>query len=299
MGIAPIFRFNFNERRACLIGTGFWVTEHGHLVTAWHVVAENIGFNGVDDGPIFAIQTFGDRSTLVRSLRKSWKHDTFDLALSETVGLSIDSGPPTEPLPLTLEKVEIGNPLFSYAVLSSEQVFGHEQTSGATVARFHAEAHELELGVKFDVAFAVRINHGQVVDIFEKTRDSVMLPFPCIQTNILIYGANSGGPVFDIKGRVCAVNCSSYEGADIAFHVPVSGILELFARDIELIPEDPMLRLRSILELGLAHRVPFQPSVAKTLVPLWIRVILKPYHLWLDFKAHVRWRLLYLVKKGD
>jgi len=52
-GIAPIFRIDLDSRTAVLVGTGFWVTSVGHLVTAWHVMAENIGMTGIDRGPIF------------------------------------------------------------------------------------------------------------------------------------------------------------------------------------------------------------------------------------------------------
>ena len=69
-----------------MIGSGFWLTEKGHLVTAWHVIADNIGKNGIDEGPIYAMQTYGDRRAVPRVLRKTSQHRTYDLALSETIG---------------------------------------------------------------------------------------------------------------------------------------------------------------------------------------------------------------------
>ncbi|SRR6266852_2203222 len=60
IGIAPIYKVSF-EGEAELIGTGFWVTEKGHLITAWHVIADNIGKDGVDTGPIYAMQTLENR----------------------------------------------------------------------------------------------------------------------------------------------------------------------------------------------------------------------------------------------
>jgi hypothetical protein len=44
-GIAPIYKVSL-EGNVDLIGTGFWITEKGHLVTAWHVIADNIGKDG-------------------------------------------------------------------------------------------------------------------------------------------------------------------------------------------------------------------------------------------------------------
>jgi|SRR5579862_7455301 len=78
--IAPVFRIDLHSSEVKLIGTGFWVTDAGHLVTALHVVDENIGVDGVDRGPIIAIQTFADRSIAVRNFSKSDKHPKFDLA---------------------------------------------------------------------------------------------------------------------------------------------------------------------------------------------------------------------------
>lgn len=34
-GIAPVFRIDLESRTAVLVGTGFWVTSVGHLVTAF------------------------------------------------------------------------------------------------------------------------------------------------------------------------------------------------------------------------------------------------------------------------
>lgn len=53
------------------------------------------------------------------------------------------------------------------------------------------------------------LNWRQTEGAYLKDRDSVMLPFSCLQSDIPIYGANSGGPVFDDEGRACAVNCTS------------------------------------------------------------------------------------------
>lgn len=108
IGIAPIYKVRLNGT-AELIGTGFWVTERGHFVTAWHVINENIGADGVDEGPIYAICMTPDRRHIPRTLRKTCKHPSFDLALSETLGP--DDAPEeilTWPLPLTLHEPVVG-----------------------------------------------------------------------------------------------------------------------------------------------------------------------------------------------
>lgn len=256
--IAPVYRLDAGSGRIRLIGTGFWVTKAGHLVTAWHVVEENIDLDGVDRGPIFAIQTFPDHTVAVRNLRKTDKHPHFDIALSETVSAPPHVGRPTSPIAMSLDELCIGEPVFSFAVLPHDQVLNNEVFPGITTAVFSGEASVDSLAERFAIKFAVRLSFGRITAIFEEMRDRVMLPFPCVQSDVPIYGGNSGGPVFDVRGRICAINCTSFEGNDIAFHIPVRGVLHLRTRSQSLGIEDSSRKHRSILELGALGTIMFE-----------------------------------------
>jgi hypothetical protein len=283
-GIASIYKVSL-KGEAKLIGTGFWLTEKGHLVTAWHVIRDNIGLDGVDEGPIYAMQTFSDRRVIARVLRKTAQHKTYDLALSETVGPGGYDAEPTWTFTMTLEEPEVGDFVGTYSFLSIDQIFDGERHGGITTDTFAADLAIPEIGLVYQLTFATRVNRGQVREIFPNGRDRVMMPFPCFRSDVPIYGGNSGGPVFDKAGRVCGINLTSYEGQDISFHMPLKGILELSARDIEFVPEDPVPRSRTVLEMGLARRVVFDPPIAKSIFPLWQRILMRPYHLYLDIKA--------------
>ncbi len=268
-GIAPIWKVSLGGA-AELIGTGFWVSEKGHLITARHVIEENIGPDGIDVGPIYAMQALADGTAIPRVLIKTDMHKTFDLALSETRGADAI---PTWSFPMTLDEPRLGDPVLTYAFVPITKTFD-EDDPGFSTHRFEGILRIPELAITYDFSFATSATQGTVSAIFETARDQVMLPFPCFQSTIPIYGANSGGPVFDQYGRVCGINCSSYEGQDISFHVPLRGILTLRARDIEIVPEDPFPRTRFIIELGMAGRLPFDP-------PFWFasRVILRIQYL--------------------
>ncbi|MCI1711393.1 MAG: serine protease [Chiayiivirga sp.] len=288
LSTAPIFRFDFSGE-AHLIGTGFWITDRGHLITAWHVIADNIGDDGVDKGPILAIQRVADGSSVVRMLRKSDKHSTIDIALSETAPYIEGEHPPTIAQVMTLEVPAMGSKVFTHAFTLGRRP---ESARGFCATSFNATLQETATGAEYDLACEAHVGSGNVVAVHPERRDAVMLPFPCFQSDVPLHPAHSGGPIFDQFGRVCGINCSSYEGVDVSFHALVQGVLALRARDVEFIPEDPTPRQRTILELGLARRVLFHPPVERFLSPWWYRWALWPYQRFLDVLETIRWRLV-------
>lgn len=294
IGIAPIYKVSF-EGEPELIGTGFWVTTRGHFVTAKHVIDDNIGADGVDRGMIYAICMTPDRQFHPRALGRTFRHELFDLALSETLGPDGPEDPDdgdtvvTWPVALTLKELEPGDSVHTHAFVSGNQPFFAGKEPGRTTSEFGATLEIPALNIVYDLNFRTRRESGRVGEVFPEGRDKVMLPFPCFQSEMPLYGANSGGPVFDDKGRVCGVNCSGYEGTDISFHLPIKSVIELRVPNIEFIPEDPTARSRSLAELGLARRVVFQPSAASSFFPIWQRIFMWPIHVYLDVLAHWRW----------
>jgi hypothetical protein len=290
-GIAPIFKLSWSGVPR-LVGTGFWATETGLLVTAWHVITDNFDSDGKDVGPLMAIQTTDDLRVIPRGIRRTYNHDTFDLALSQTEQLEPHEGRavPTKPMVMTLDEPVIGTPVFTHAFASPSQAFTNERYEGISAGTFNGILETPELSVRNELSFVGRIGFGNVTNIFQEARDKVMMPFPCFQSDIPIYGANSGGPVFDNRGRICGVNCTSFEGTDISFHIPLRGILDLRATGISFIPEDPFPRKRTIAELGLAKRVPFQPELIDVFYTPWAARLMRPYiwvRYWMDW---VRWK---------
>jgi hypothetical protein len=289
-GIAPIYKVSL-EGEAKLIGTGFWITEAGHLISAWHVIEDNIAEDGIDRGPIYAMQSVGGGAAIPRVLRKTHKHKIFDLSLSETLVVESQNAPPTRPLPMTLDEPEVGDTIFTHAFLAPDQKFTDERYQGVSTASFDGLMAIPDLGLTYELSFKAKVGFGCLTEIFKEARDRVLLPFPCFRSDVPLYGANSGGPVFDKRGRICGVNCTSFAGEAISFHMPLKGILELGARDIEFVPEDPVPRWRTVAELGLARRVPFYPSLERIFFTRWQRLILRCYHVILDTNSWIRWWL--------
>lgn len=260
-GVAPVFRIDLESGEAKLIGTGFWVTKLGHLVTAWHVVEENMGRDGVDRGPIFALQTFPDRTFAIRNFSASDQHPIFDLALSETVAAPPAGERMTSPISMSRDELHIGEPVFSFAVSADDQAFENEKLPGVTAFRFSGEIYAAEVPVKAPVRFAVRLSFGKVEEIFPTMRDRVVMPFPCVQTDVPIYGGNSGGPLFDIRGRIRAVHCTSFAGSNVAFHVPVQGVMDLQTSAASMGIDESKRINRSIGELAIEKKILFDPPL--------------------------------------
>lgn len=292
VGIAPIYKFSWNYEPE-FVGTGFWITNSGLLVTAAHVIEANFDKHENDLGYIAAFQTTPDLRLFSRLIRRSHRHSKFDLALCETERFVDEKGRPipTQPLEMTTEMPPVGSPVFTHAFSSRATSFAGEKFEGIPAGTYNGGFSIPERGINQKIEFMARLGFGQVMEIFKEARDKVMMPFPCFRSDIPVYGGNSGGPVFDYKGRICGVNCSQFQGTDIAFHVPLEGILSLRAKDLELVPEDPTPRDRTVFELGLASRVPFKPDLAKAYIPFWPRIILRPYVFIRYWMGWLRWKL--------
>lgn len=291
VGIAPIYKLSWDLEPE-FVGTGFWINHTGLLITAAHVIEANFDKSGNDVGYIVAFQTTPDLRLFHRMILRSDRHPTFDLALCETERFVDENGKPipSEPLELTTEMPPIGSPVFTHAFSSRSASFAGEKFEGIPAGTYEGGFVNPKTGKDQEIEFVARLGFGQVMEIFTEARDKVMMPFPCFRSDIPVYGGNSGGPVFDHRGRICGVNCSQFQGTDIAFHVPLEGILGLRVKDVELIPEDPTPRNRTVFELGLARRVPFKPSLAKAYIPLWPRVILRPYLFVQYWIGWLRWK---------
>jgi hypothetical protein len=145
---------------------GFWITEKGHLITAWHVIADNIGEDGVDRGPIYAIQTYADRRVVPRVLRKSCQHPLYDLALSETLGPGGYDANPTWTFSMTPAEPTVGDFVGTYSFLSFDQKFDGEKYEGISTDHFHGTLGIPDLGLIYELRFAARINRGEVLEVF-------------------------------------------------------------------------------------------------------------------------------------
>lgn len=287
VSLAAIYRVSF-QGHSQLVGTGFWITDKGHLVTAWHVVDDNIGEDGIDRGPIYAAQILSDGTVIARAFRKSSRSKTIDIAVSETYDFG---GRDTVPVTMTLLEPKVGEPITTYSFMSPAEHIPPEELLHRKTETFHGSAYIPFLNIAYGLSFKTMEIAGEIEAVYPEGRDTVMMPFPCFQTNLTLRGANSGGPLFDRHGRVCGINCSGFAGAPVSYHAPIGAVLRLGARDIEIIPEDPVPRFRDVFQLGLFNRVLFDPPLEAILLSWPQRLFLRASRLIESFTESVRKRL--------
>lgn len=88
---------------------------------------------------------------------------------------------------------------------------------GTRIAAFGYHSASIELSEEDDEQIIFEWNDpsttsvGEVIQVYDERRESVMLPFPCFQTNARFKYGMSGGPIFNDSGQLCGLICTSME----------------------------------------------------------------------------------------
>jgi hypothetical protein len=182
-------------------GTAFFIAP-GLAITASHVILDylqqyddRVTWNGNAQSS-FGLLSFqvldGGQTLLPLRVLRVWFSDPLDIAF-------LHMAPAAERDPARRWKVPI---LELLPPNEGERVsaFGYP---GSTLT-IDAEGHRT---LKQSPSTAV----GEVVEVFRENRDRALLPYPCFRTNSRFASGMSGGPVFNDRGAICGVVCSSVD----------------------------------------------------------------------------------------
>lgn len=206
--IFPILK-ELEDGKNQMIGTGFFITNIGHFVTAKHVIEDVYNIHsGKQSNPIHALHFVEGSKVLVRHITTLSSHNTSDIVVGKMDYHVVDAT--GEPL---INKV----PTFTTTPPpknSSVVMFAYPGTD--------------KIFTKGDPGtFRAGYYQGELIGHSDTKRDSVMVSWPHYITSIDVKGGASGGPVFDHLGRVIGVNCVGGMAADLSYMARVKELLDL------------------------------------------------------------------------
>lgn len=187
-------------------GTGFVISPDGFLITAKHVLE---GFANPKikrrDGKGF-YREYSLNSLYTSNVKHGDKNQFYlgGLLPIERVWFSNESDiafcwiriPTLNDAPLKLPSVKLspGIPKIGEHILG----FGYYKSNGSVIVNNKCSLEQ-------NTAFT----QGVINEVYPLKRDSCMLNFPCFRTSARFEAGMSGGPIFNEKGSVCGVICSS------------------------------------------------------------------------------------------
>lgn len=212
------------------IGTGFFINELGWFITAKHVAMEK---EGKPINPFIIIQVVNEKEYLPRIVKGFWGHSEADIVVGCLLPQKDDNGKVIGNPTLVLKRKEVkkGKEVFTYAYPDSR-----------------LEAPE----GRFQIAsFSPNYYYGRIKGI--ETRNDLFFRGRCIQSNMLVKGGASGGPVFNNNGFVVGINTSGYEmnkdEEPISFTTPIQYAYQIKV-PMSNFGKVEMIEIVKLIELG-------------------------------------------------
>ncbi len=204
--VVPICRWHGSGRIEA-VGTGFFI-EGQILVTAAHVI---IDCNRSPLEGLFILHYVPTNRMLRRRIIKACVHLRADVAI-----LALEMG----------KDPESGQVLGNKRLIMTKAQPAREEDIGTWA---FPKSITSESGTQGVLEIRPKVYVGRILEEYTQGRDKVMLPGPCYETDLSLEGGASGGPVFDSRGRVFAVNSTGIGGTDVAYvsHIQAIGALSI------------------------------------------------------------------------
>lgn len=268
--VTPIF-LSLEPGLFKVIGTGFYVTRYGLLITAKHVVEDLIDSSGTNLR-LGYVWHFPDKNTVhfrrIVSIAFDKRAPTHspDIAMCQAdnhLNEELRTALMNERIALTTAVPEEGEPVATYAYPNNAVVDCRPpEKRGRIFADF------------FEGRFIARLNSS----------DRPYIRYPHYETSMEIQHGSSGGPVFSAEGHAFAVNCRgwNFKGAEqendnLSSVIDVSGLSNLlipvdqipsWSAEHKSVPEDrrgQMLRGQELVKFG--HITLHAARIAEQAIP--------------------------------
>ena len=228
--IVPVIKQDLKLRKFKYIGTAFFISITGLLITAKHVLQDVFDEQGKASGPIGICQFLPENEFILRSFIRGFYYENSDVAIAQ-----LDQPRHKETnevlknkiLCLSFAKCNVGDDIYTYAYPTSKI---------------------LSSGKKHEMIFTPYYFAGQLVKNYEKERGSALLKNPCWQTNMYIHSGASGGPVFNKDGMVIGINSVSDSDLSFSFISTLYHVMNLKIKKLAI--KDHKKRDFTLKELG-------------------------------------------------
>jgi S1-C subfamily serine protease len=240
--IVPLLRHE--EDGLSVVGTAFYISHAGLLVTAKHCIVDQRGEVDPDKpASILHWSTEHENQFLHRPILRGWFSPVADVAVLVAAPMHNRDGHPlpVQSVSLSIERPPPGTDVAAYAYPDTKVTKEDEKTA---------------------VHVSPTLVEGVLLDYFPHGRDRAMIHWPVYETNMIIQSGCSGGPVFSEKGTVFAVVTSSFEGIEsdgpVSYITPIDYILDAVISNVK-IGEEASPQEFTIRELAQQGQIEFNP----------------------------------------
>lgn len=260
-GIVPIMK-EIERGKLSIIGTGFYITRYGLLLSAKHVLEELVDYQGHTILPSFVCHLAGDDAIHLRRLCSITVMDQRDLAVAQADNY-IERFPQSPLMNLhgrlSLEIPQVGADLFTFAYPENEILdFAQPESIPSIKADFY---------------------EGRFLK-YVTDSEHTYIPYPHYETSIQIRNGASGGPVF-ANGRIIGVNCRGWDFGlaeddpeNLSYIIPIKELLPAEVKLVQLpeqsweykqIPDSQRNKALTVAELARLGHIEFEPPLVKIL----------------------------------
>jgi hypothetical protein len=229
--IFPIISFNPDSKVWSCLGTGFFINQVGGFVTAKHIFLND---RGDFEKTMYGVHNTGTNYHLRPVKNSVVMHKEADLLIGQ-LGMRREknkdlASEPSLFLSFDFKKLNKGDSISSFAFPNTSTTANKDNT--------------------FDFEFQGVQNNGEIID-FHKTTSR--LKHRCYQTNMVIDGGASGGPVLR-AGHIVGFNSTSMGGLidggePISFITPIDFIL-----DLKVMDKGSEVSIDSLFKNGSLHK---------------------------------------------
>lgn len=215
VGIVPILH-ETGHKTFRVVGTGFYITRYGLVATARHVVEELLAVGGTTLSTAYVLHHAEQGNKVcLRQIRRAFALNTGDVAVVQADNYLEEH--PTSPLKnrcgfISIAPLSPGEPLTTY---------GYPENA---TLDFNLGTPQLIKGDYFQGYFSRLAGEAE----------HPFLRFPHFESTVEIRSGASGGPVFNSRGSIVAINCSGwdfrggpFDGDNLSYLIPIAYVLNL------------------------------------------------------------------------